>query len=191
MDAYLAPSPLIDSDHPDVARLAAVLAGGLTDPVAVVRACFEWVRDEVTHTVDAGGGPVTCRASQVLAHRTGYCYAKSHLLAALLRANGLPAGLCYQRLGIDDSGAPYCLHGLNAVWLSGWGWCRLDPRGDKPGIVTRFEPPIEYLAYRPALPGEADLAGVRAEPLRVVVDALTRFDDWRDVAANLPDALSL
>lgn len=25
--------------------------------------------------------PVTCRASEVLVHGTGYCYAKSHLLA--------------------------------------------------------------------------------------------------------------
>jgi len=36
--------------------------------------------------------PVTCKASDVLIYGTGYCYAKSHLLAALLRANAIPAG---------------------------------------------------------------------------------------------------
>ena len=59
--------------------------------------------------------------SSVLMHKTGYCYAKSHLLAALLRSNGLPAGLCYQRLSVDDDGAPYSLHGLNADFLKNHG----------------------------------------------------------------------
>jgi len=39
---------------------------------------------------------VTCSASEVLREGTGICFAKSHLLAALLRAVGIPAGLCYQ-----------------------------------------------------------------------------------------------
>lgn len=34
-------------------------------------------------------------ASDVLKHRTGYCYSKNHLLAALLRVNKIPTGLCY------------------------------------------------------------------------------------------------
>lgn len=42
-------------------------------------------------------------------------------LAALLRANGVPAGLCYQRLTVAADGSPYCLHGLNAVYLKQHG----------------------------------------------------------------------
>nr|WP_269749949.1 transglutaminase family protein [Polyangium fumosum] len=83
-------------------------------------------------------GPLTCTASEVLRHRTGFCYAKSHLLAALLRANGLPAGFCYQRLA---HGSGYCLHGFNAVELPGIGWYRIDARGNKPGIDAAFDPP--------------------------------------------------
>ncbi|WP_338430147.1 transglutaminase domain-containing protein [Synechococcus elongatus] len=37
----------------------------------------------------------------MLEYRTGYCYAKSHLLVALLRACSIPAGFCYQRLSFD------------------------------------------------------------------------------------------
>lgn len=70
----------------------------------------------------------------MLRHRTGFCYAKSHLLAALLRANGIAAGLCYQRLSVNGGGTPYCLHGLNAVFLKDFGWYRVDARGNKPGI---------------------------------------------------------
>lgn len=176
---------IIDGDHPAVAALARELSGG--PPVAVVERCFTWVRDAVAHSVDHQRGPVTCRASDVLAHRTGYCYAKAHLLAALLRANAIPAGLCYQRLAVDAAGPPFCLHGLNAVWLDGIGWYRIDPRGNKPGVDARFTPPIEALAFAPTGPGEADLPGIFAEPLPEVVAALAAASDWRDVLANLPD----
>ncbi len=77
--------------------------------------------------MDAQQNPVTLRASEVPSQGTGYYYAKSHLLAALLRANGLPAALCYQRLTITDV-PPFCLHGLNAAYLPKWGWYRPDAR---------------------------------------------------------------
>jgi len=67
----------------------------------------------------------------VLKYKTGYCYAKSHLLAALLRANNIPAGLCYQRLTIENDMLPYCLPALNAVYLPKYGWYRIDARGNK------------------------------------------------------------
>jgi transglutaminase-like putative cysteine protease len=90
--------------------------------------------------------PVTCRASEVLQHKTGYCFAKSHLLAALLRANQIPVGFCYQRLSIDDNGAPYSLHGFNAVYFPEVGWYRVDARGNKEGVTAQFTPPQEQLA---------------------------------------------
>ena len=34
------------------------------------------------------------------------------------------------RRSIDDVGPPYCLHGLNAVFLPEHGWYRVDPRGN-------------------------------------------------------------
>jgi len=73
--------------------------------------------------------PVTLKASEVLENKTGFCYAKSHLLAAFLRANRIPSGLCYQRLSVYENGPPFCLHGLNAVFLPGIGWYRIDARG--------------------------------------------------------------
>ncbi|TWT36337.1 Transglutaminase-like superfamily protein [Posidoniimonas corsicana] len=183
--AYLNPCKSIDSTNVDVARVAMDLRG--VDTFATIDACFRFVRDEVQHSGDYRRNPVTCSASQVLLHRTGYCYAKSHLLCALLRANGVPAGLCYQRLCIDDHGPPCCLHGLNAVWLPDTGWFRLDPRGNKAGIDARFEPPAERLAFIPRLSGERDLPGVFARPLRQVVAALERHDSWDALLANLPD----
>jgi transglutaminase-like putative cysteine protease len=144
------------------------------------------VRDEVKHSHDYQLNPVTCRASEVLAERTGYCYAKSHLLAALLRANQIPTGLCYQRLSRDDNGPPYCLHGLNAVFLPETGWYRVDPRGNK-GVKAQFTPPVEQLAFSLQFAGEADLPEIWPDPLPVVVDTLQTCQTWHEVWANLPD----
>ncbi len=185
--AYLEATAVVDWDQPEVIALARTLAKGRDDPVAVARRCFEWVRDEIKHSGDFGLEPVTCSASQVLLHRTGLCYAKSHLLAALLRANAIPAGLCYQRLSLDGVGPPFCLHGFNAVHLSGTGWYRADARGDKPGVATAFDPPLERLAFAPQLDGEATFDDIWSSPLPCVVEALTRHGSCAQLLSNLPD----
>lgn len=187
MKAYLESSDCIDWRHPAVSAKAAELAAGGGSAADVARRCFEFVRDRIRHSWDHRLNPVTCRASEVLQHGTGYCYAKSHLLAALLRANGIPAGLCYQRLSVGSGGPPYCLHGLNAVWLDGHGWYRVDARGNKPGVTADFCPPVEKLAYALLDPNERDLPEIRAEPLPVVVATLTRYDRVEQVHENLPD----
>jgi len=187
MKTYLESSDYIDWRHPEVSAKAAELAAGGGSAADVARRCFEFVRDRIRHSWDHRLNPVTCRASEVLRHGTGYCYAKSHLLAALLRANGIPAGLCYQRLSMGGSGPPYSLHGLNAVWLDGHGWYRVDARGNKPGVTAEFCPPREQLAYPLLDPHEVDLPEIWAEPLPVVVTALTRHDSVERVYENLPD----
>jgi transglutaminase-like putative cysteine protease len=184
---YLEATELIDWHHPDVHARAQELAHGPGDSQAVARRCFEWVRDEVRHSGDFRLNPVTCVASEVLEHRTGFCYAKSHLLAALLRANGIPTGFCYQRLSTDGSGPPFCLHGLNAVHLEGVGWYRIDARGNRAGLDTRFAPPQEWLAFQTRLPGETTFTDIWPEPLPVVVAALRRWRTWEELLANLPD----
>ena len=186
MQRYLAPSRYIDFEQQDVLSLARSLGSAASEQLVVQR-CFEFVRDEIRHSCDYKLNPVTCKASDVLRHQTGYCYAKSHLLAALLRANGIPTGLCYQRLSVGDAGAPYCLHGLNAVYLRGFGWYRIDARGNKPGVDAQFTPPREKLAFAIREPHERDLPEIWAEPLPVVVEALERYDTYDQVLAHLPD----
>jgi hypothetical protein len=187
MQEYLRSSEIIDWQNPEVLELALAIASEHTNPVSIAKACFEWVRDRIHHSVDYQMNPVTCRASDVLKHKTGYCFAKSHLLAALLRANGLPTGFCYQRLSIDDCGAPYSLHGFNAVCLPEFGWYRVDPRGNRQGVNAQFIPPREQLASRPKLIGEVDFLDILAEPLPFVIEALDSSKDWDDFLNNLPD----
>lgn len=186
---YLEACDIVDFREPSVLRLSAKLAAANLHKT--VQRCFEFVRDEILHSSDYELNPVTCVASDVLRHKTGFCYAKSHLLCALLRANGIPTGMCYQRLSINDDGAPFCLHGLNAVFLPEIGWYRIDARGNRSGISSEFRPPHEQLAFATDHAGEADLPGIHATPLPVIIDCLNSNATWHEVLENLPDSATV
>lgn len=187
MKKYLESSEYIDWKSENIASHAHELSNGLVKDQDVAKRCFEWVRDNIKHSADYKLNPITCRASDVLEHGTGYCYAKSHLLAALLRANGIPAGLCYQRLSVFENGAPYSLHGLNAVYLEEVGWYRVDARGNKNGVDAQFTPPREKLAFPIAESNESDFKEIWHVPLPVIVDTLEKYTTYTEVLENLPD----
>ncbi len=190
MQEFLENSPYINWQEPSVAAQAAALAGPLgQNDEAVVGACFEFVRDDIKHSVDYQLNPITCRASDVLKYKTGFCFAKSHLLAALLRANGIPCALIYQRMKLTQRS--YCLHGLNSVYLEPHGWCRIDARGNWAGLDAKFAPPAEHLPFKPSGPGERIFETRLSRPLKEVVNVLTNGDTWQEVSANLPDNPSL
>ena len=187
MQQYLESSEFIDWADPEVMACAELLTRGLVFENDIVNACFKYVRDQIKHSADYEIDIVTCKASDVLRHKTGYCYAKSHLLASLLRANGIPAGLCYQRLSLNGGGEPYILHGLNAVYLQDFGWYRVDARGNKASVDAQFMPPKEQLAFSVSDSLEADIQGIFSEPVEGVVSVLQRYNSYKDVDDNLPD----
>jgi transglutaminase-like putative cysteine protease len=186
VEPFLRATETIDWTHPLVSSKAKELSAGINTR-ETARRCFEWVRDQIQHSSDFKRNPVTCSASEVLSAGTGYCYAKSHLLAALLRANGIPTGFCYQRLSIDDKGAPFSLHGFNAMYLPEVGWYRVDSRGNKAGVDAQFTPPVERLAFRTVFPEERSFPEILSEPLPVVIRALRTYSTWDELYKNLPD----
>lgn len=187
MDEFLKATDIINSTHPAIVAAAAEIVGDAEGDEDVAHRCFRWVRDSVRHSSDHQLPVVTCTASDVLRHRAGFCYAKSHLLAALLRARGIPAALCYQRLAFDGTASSFFLHGLVAVHLKRHGWYRVDPRGGKPGISSGFNPPVECLPYTPKIPGEMDVPGRFPDAIACVVATLRQWPTAADVRANLPD----
>jgi transglutaminase-like putative cysteine protease len=186
MRQYLESSECIDWKTPEVLAKAKSLADGEENAERIAEKCFVFVRDQIKHSWDYECDPVTCKASEVLKYGTGYCYAKSHLLAALLRASGIPAGLCYQRLTIRNDRPPFCLHGLNAVYLENHGWYRVDARGNKEGVSADFCPPIERLAFSIISDGEADLPEIWSKPIQPIIEVLQK-KTYQEVANNLPD----
>jgi hypothetical protein len=157
LDDYLAADDIIDHEHPAIRELAARLRG--TDTEQTAAAIFTYVRDRIDHSYDVDRWSAAYRASDVLAAGNSICHGQAHLLTALLRAEGIPTGLCYQQLT--------AIHGLVAAhWPA--GWVRLDPREPFGGFATT--PADERLVY-PDAPSSrfvyakvpADLAGCLAE----------------------------
>ena len=170
---YLAADAVVDHDHPSIRARAKSLRTAGDDPVARAEAAFRFVRDAVDHVIDARDPRVTWRASDVLRERVGICHAKAHLLAALLRAQGIPAGFCYQELS--------ALHGLNAVHLRG-KWVRLDARGNRTGAGGEFSLAEEKLAWPVDFAhGEREHPEIHPAPAPVVVKFLMTAEpgpDW-------------
>jgi transglutaminase-like putative cysteine protease len=189
---YLESSDIIDWQTPEVSSLARTLAAGADSDVAKAKRLYEWVRDEIPHSADAGHETVTCRASEVLRHRTGICYAKAHLLAAMLRAVNIPAGLCYQLLRYDESSRRLVVHGLNGIYVESIGrWIRVDPRGNKPGVDAQFCLDREQLAFSVnAALGECNCGTIFVQPLPPVVQCLTAFATVTEMMASLPNSLA-
>ena len=143
---------------------------------------------------DAGRKELCLRASDVLDKRTGLCFGKSHLLCALLRAAGIPSGLCYQYLRLDDNDedSPLILHGLTAIYFESLGkWIRVDARGNKPGVTAEFSVEEEKLAFpvRPGL-GETDLPFIFPRPDIGVIGKLLLSKTAQEAMANLPDRIA-
>ena len=123
-EALLAATPEIDSDAPELRRLAAEIVGNTKGVYAASRK----IADAVHARLEKAYGASRDRASEVLAHGKGDCTEHTLLFTALARAAGIPArqvhGLVFARYA-DDVPALYW-HAWPEV-LSGTEWIALDP----------------------------------------------------------------
>jgi hypothetical protein len=118
---YLAPSPLIDSDHPTVRQLAREVAGSRETGWDKARAIHAWVYANIQFVLP----PELGRQSvlETIEKRTGVCAEKNSLAVALLRAAGVPARL----IGVTSStDVQHCYYELylvdgqgQGVWFAG------------------------------------------------------------------------
>ncbi|MDD3270143.1 MAG: transglutaminase family protein [Syntrophomonadaceae bacterium] len=139
----------INYNHPLIIRKAKEFFPHPATEIKMVKTAFEFVRDNIAHSWDIQSSRVTCKASEVICFAEGICYAKSNLLAALLRSQSIPTGFCYQRITLGDTpDTGYCIHALNAGFLKSLGrWIRLDARGNKNGVDAQFSIEQEKLAF--------------------------------------------
>lgn len=144
--ATLAPTALIDCDHPAVREFAAAQASGAT-PTAQAVALFYAVRDGFRYDpyrIDLSAAGM--KASTVLANGYGWCVPKATLLAAACRAAGLPA-----RVGFADvrnhlstrrmrelmQTDVFHWHGYAEIWLEG-AWRKATPAFNRE-LCERFD----------------------------------------------------
>ena len=192
MARYLASSEIIDFENLDIQKTAVYLSKDVEDEIQLIKTVYEFVRDDISNSVDISSNKVICRAfenrsfsntqnvvlkaSDVLKYKHGLCFANSHLLAAILRYLRVPTGFCYQKLEFDGKMG---LHGLNAVFIESIDkWIRLDARGNENGINAQFSIDNEYLAYSPREEkNEVDFPIIYAEPDKRVINILSGSKD--------------
>lgn len=177
---YLKPSHYIDSDNNEIRKKAQEIQSISDGEFNLVKKTYHFVRDEIKHSWDIQDSRVTVTASEALREGVGICWAKANLLAALLRANGIPTGICYQRLTLGDTPeSGYCVHALNAVYLESINdWIRLDARGNKEGIQAEMCIKTEKLAFPIRSEyDEIDYKVVYAEPLPLTMNILENSSD--------------
>ncbi len=173
MNEFLQPTAIIDCTAAPIVAAAAEIAGDATDDEEIARRCFLWVRDSVRHSVDHRISVVTCTASDVLEHRAGFCYAKSHLLVALLRARGIPAALCYQRLSLDSTGSAFiCTAWLPSTFSSMVGIALIRVATSRASLQT-FARQRSVSPLRPSCRGRWMLRGASPMPCRAWFRPLT------------------
>ena len=148
--SYLRETESIDYKDPAIQAKADELRKESGSQIDYIERAFRFVRDEISHSWDIESDVASRKASEVLANGTGICWTKSCLLASLLRANGIPSGLSYQRLTRADDSADegYIIHALNTVYIEDLvRWIRLDARGNKENVHAEFSLDEEILAF--------------------------------------------
>lgn len=194
IEEYLKITDVIDFHDISIRQLADSLYENAENEIDFIKSAYEYVRDQISHSADIEGDLITCSASEVLKTGHGICFAKSHLLTALLRSKGIPAGFCYQKLILDDDTAPELIcHGLNGVYVKELDkWIRLDARGNKEGVNAQFSLEKEQLAFpiRTQM-GEADNFYVYPEPDANVLSSMKTCNTRSELWKKLPKKLAI
>lgn len=196
LQKYLQPTKYINSDNNDIAAIVQKFKKD-TDEITLIRRLYEYVRDEIKHTCDIHASGVSRTALDVLKNGHGVCYAQAHLLAALLRNAGIPAGICYQELCLDDPeeenpNLRIVLHAVNTAYIASLGkWIRMDARGNKPGVNAHFMVEGEQLAFKVHSEyGEKDGFYNYYETPDVITQYLERCQTADELEANFPSHLT-
>lgn len=191
LDDYLKHDDIIDYDDPLIEETVEQITEGHKDNISKAQAIYEFVRDQIIYSFQIDATSITIKASEVLEKGHGTCYSQAHLLAALMRAAGIPCGLCYQvRKDPDDpDGKRLVVHGYNAIFIEEIGkWVRLDASKS----IEEYNPSFDLERESSELEvdtqaGEYDDPVVYINPSKIIIKALKKYDDIEDLKKNLPD----
>ena len=187
MEDYLIETPSIDYMNFHIQERVRELKNQSEDNLDYIKRSYIFVRDEIFHSWDIETNIVSRTASDVLKNKTGICWTKSCLLAALLRADGIPSGISYQLLTrADDASEGYMIHALNTVYIKDLNkWIRLDARGNKENINAYFCLDEENLAYKiRSEMGEIDYHDNHADLDERLVNILMESESIKEITTD-------
>ena len=178
MKEYLDETKSIDYNNPHIQEKVQELKSKSSDDADYIKRAYIFVKDEIPHSWDIQTNIVSRTASDALINETGICWAKSCLLAALLRANGIPSGISYQLLTIvEDDSLGHIVHALNTVYIKdSKKWIRLDARGNTEN--DQFSLDKDCLAFSPRAEfGEIDFKDNHADLDERLVNLLEKTEN--------------
>jgi len=110
---FLAPSPFIESDHPDILSQVSRIVSPKDTPLEKVKKLTAWIYENIEKR------PVLSvpTALQTLKNRMGDCNEHAVLLAAMARAAGIPAQI---EAGMVYLKGRFYYHAWNALYLDRW-----------------------------------------------------------------------
>jgi len=186
LKSFILNSSYIDFMEPIIQSKAKELFSDKMTEIQKAEVAFLFVRDEIQHSFDIGAEVITAKASDVLKYETGICHAKSNLLAALLRSQGIPTGFRFEYITLaNDDSMGYCIHCLNAAFLNS-EWTEMDARGNKEGVNAEFSLKERKLAFFPRTEyNEYFIAGIYSEPDFVTMKMLNIASTLHEVREGL------
>ena len=184
-EAAVGSTDVIQADAPSIRALADRVAGD-AEGAEAARLLFDWVRDEIRYDMapDVESRDSWC-ATATLDRGAGFCQQKAILLAALLRARGIPAGIVVQDLldhKIPESYVAFIgsqrleVHGLTCAYLDG-RWVRLDATLPRSFTDKKRYRLVEFDGEHDAVFSSTDLDG---NPHIDVLEELGTFPDLPD-----------
>lgn len=178
---------VIEADAPAIRALAEQVAGDAKGAEAA-RLLFDWVRDEITYDMAPDvESREDWKATATLERGRGFCQQKAVLLASLLRARDIPAGVVLQDLLDHKIPAHYVefigsqrleLHGLTCAFLDG-RWVRLDATLPRSFVERKRYRLVEFDGTEDAVLAETDADG------NPHFEILKELGSW----ADLPDEI--
>ncbi len=150
---YLAPTPIIDSDHPEVEAFARRAAGDSPTAREQAVGLYLAVRDSIRYDPYSPFHlPEHYRASAVLRRGRGFCIPKASLLCACARALGIPGRLGFANvrnhlatrqllefLGVNL----FVYHAFVEMYLEG-KWVKATPAFNRELCERHRVPPLEF-----------------------------------------------
>ncbi|MFO8009914.1 MAG: transglutaminase family protein [Dehalococcoidia bacterium] len=180
---YLKPTLSIESSHPAIIKKAKHLTGECRDDIEKAVQLFYFVRDSISYNIYMTSVFIEdFKASAVLERQKGYCVQKAVLLAALLRAAGIPSRLLFASIRnhkmpshiveiMKGNVAPR--HGYNQLFLQGQ-WFTAACTFDRHLCNRLGVPTVEFDGTHDAMLPETDLSG---KPYIEYVEKFGHFDD--------------
>ena len=191
INIFLAENRYVDFSETIIQDKIKELFCDIDDNTRKAKIAYEYVRDEIPHTFDIQSDLITAKASDVLFYKTGICHAKANLLAALLRAQNIPVGFCFQHLTLsDDDSLGYCVHCYNSIYIDNH-WIKVDARGNTNNINAQFSLTEPRLAF--SIRSDYDeyfWEGIYAKPHIDTMQMLEKAKTLQDILDNIPDHIN-